>query len=52
LTQISAERLREQFAQAALHTVAEGARMDIETAHDTMHRWARHVLLENVEIAD
>lgn len=50
--QVSAERLHEHFTRAAQRTVAEGARLDIETMHDIAHPHARNVILENVEIAD
>lgn len=52
LAQVSAERLHEHFTRAAQHTVAEGARLDIETMQDLTHPLAHRIVLENVEIAD
>jgi Zn finger protein HypA/HybF involved in hydrogenase expression len=50
--QVSAERLHEQFTRAAQHTVAHGARLDIETTPEVTPPPARRFVLENVEIAD
>ncbi|MGB2867586.1 MAG: hydrogenase maturation nickel metallochaperone HypA [Bacteroidota bacterium] len=50
MSHISASHFREHFEQAALGTLAEGARLDIVTSTDYTEPEAQSILLESVEI--
>ncbi len=50
LSHMSAEHFTEHFEQAAVGTIAEGARLDITVSDDTGHANAQDILLEDVEL--
>lgn len=52
LAHISAEHLREHFAEAAAGGVADGARLVIETGTDTSDRDAQHIRLKSLVVED
>jgi hydrogenase nickel incorporation protein HypA/HybF len=50
LSHISADHFREHFEAAATGTIAEGARLDIETLTDERDPQAQDILLDSVEV--
>ena len=52
LSHVSAEHFREHFEAAARGTIAEGARLDIETLTDEYDPHAQDILLDSVELED
>ena len=50
LSHISADHFREHFIHASCGTVAEGARLDMETLTDTNDPHAQEILLDSVEV--
>ncbi len=51
LAHISASHLREHFLQAAVGTVAEDARLEVDESTDPEDRHAQDILLESIEVA-
>lgn len=49
LAHISADHFREHFTHATQGTVAEGARLDVETLTDTNDPYAQDIVLESIE---
>jgi hydrogenase maturation protease len=52
LSHISADHLREHFEEGAVGTVAQGAKLDIETASDIQDPHAQDILLISVGVDD
>lgn len=52
LSHVSAEHLHEHFARESRGTVAEGARLRIESADDVGSPLAQEIVLESVEVAE
>jgi hydrogenase nickel incorporation protein HypA/HybF len=52
LSHISADHFREHFEAVARGTIAEGARLDIETLTDERDPHAQDILLDSVEVED
>ena len=52
LSHISAEHFREHFEAAATGTIAERARLEIETLTDEYDSHAQDILLDSVEMED
>jgi hydrogenase nickel incorporation protein HypA/HybF len=50
LSHISADHFRDHFTAAARGTIAEGARLEIETLRDEHDPHAQDILLESVEV--
>lgn len=50
LSNISADHFREHFVEAAKHTIAEGATLDIEEAQDIYDNEAQDILVKEVEV--
>jgi hydrogenase nickel incorporation protein HypA/HybF len=50
LAHISPEHLRQHFVEAAAHTLAAGARLEIEELKDETDSRAQDILLESVEM--
>ena len=52
LAHISGKHFREHFEQAALGTLAEGARLDIDVATDQSDPHAQDILLQSVDVEE
>ena len=52
LAHISPAHFREHFDHAVIGTVAEGARLDIETLQDERDPHAQEIILDSVEVAE
>jgi len=52
LAHISADHFRGHFEQAVKGTIAEGAKLQIETSTDMSDPHAQEIILESVEIAE
>ncbi|MFH1374905.1 MAG: hydrogenase maturation nickel metallochaperone HypA [bacterium] len=52
LAHISPAHLREHFDRAVIGTVAEGARLDVETLQDERDPHAQEIILDSVEVAE
>ena len=52
LAHISGEHFREHFEQAALGTLAEGARLDIDVSTDERDPHAQDILLQSVDLEE
>jgi hydrogenase nickel incorporation protein HypA/HybF len=52
LSQLSPDHFREHFEAAATGTIAEAARLDIETVRDERDPHAQDILLDTVELED
>ena len=50
LSHISADHFREHFIHASHGTIAEGARLEVETSSDVTDAHAQEIILESVEV--
>lgn len=50
LSQFSAEHFRLHFDAAAVGTVAQGARLEIQVSDDPLHEGAQQVILQSIEL--
>jgi hydrogenase nickel incorporation protein HypA/HybF len=51
LAHISPDHLREHFDQAVVGTVAEGAKLEVESLTDMSDPHAQEIILDSVEVA-
>jgi hydrogenase nickel incorporation protein HypA/HybF len=52
LAHISPDHLREHFEQAVKGTIADGAKLEVETLTDTSDPHAQEIILDSVELKE
>lgn len=50
LSQFSSEHFREHFEEESRGTLAEGAKLEIETSDDPLHPSAQHVMMRSIDL--